>query len=81
MFLAVGDYSIVMDNGPARQAGVAQNLVAAGDKMADLFEVQYYPQWMTYPLFRRPKSIKYVYFKVKQSFYLKYILFFGYLMI
>lgn len=37
--IAVGDYSIVMDNGPARQAGVAQNLVAAGDKMADLFEI------------------------------------------
>jgi leucyl aminopeptidase len=37
--IAVGDYSIVMDNGPARQAGVAQQLLAAGDKMADLFEI------------------------------------------
>jgi len=37
--LAVGDYSIVMDNGPAKQAGVAVNLKAAGDKMADMFEI------------------------------------------
>jgi len=37
--LAVGDYSIVMDNGPARQAGVANNLKAAGEQLADMFEI------------------------------------------
>ena len=39
MYLAVGDYSIVMDNGPARNAGVAQTLQAAGEQSADMFEV------------------------------------------
>ena len=36
----MGDYSIAMDNGPARQAGVAVNLKEAGDKVADMFEVR-----------------------------------------
>jgi len=37
--LSVGDYSIVMDNGPARNAGVAQTLQAAGEQSADMFEI------------------------------------------
>lgn len=37
--LAMGDYSIVMDNGPARQAGTALNLKEAGEKVADMFEI------------------------------------------
>ena len=37
--LAVGDYSIVLDNGPARQAGVGLKLQAAGERVADMFEI------------------------------------------
>jgi len=37
--LAVGPYTIVMDNGPARHAGIASKLQAAGDKVADMVEV------------------------------------------
>ena len=38
-FLAAGAYSIVMENGPARQAGLAHQLQKAGDAVADMFEV------------------------------------------
>jgi len=37
--LAVGNYSIAMDNGPARQSGVAVKLQEAGNKVADMFEI------------------------------------------
>jgi len=37
--IAVGDYSAVMDNGPARQAGVAVSLQQAGSKVGDMLEV------------------------------------------
>merc|ERR1711872_1163652 len=37
--IAVGDYSAVMDNGPARQAGVAVSLQKAGSKVGDMLEV------------------------------------------
>lgn len=37
--LAAGAYSIVMENGPARQAGLAGHLQQAGDAVADMFEI------------------------------------------
>lgn len=37
--LAMGGYSIVMDNGPARQAGFALKLQEAGNRVADMFEI------------------------------------------
>ena len=37
--LAMGPYSIVMDNGPARAANTAGALQAAGDKVGDMFEI------------------------------------------
>ncbi|MGE3354027.1 MAG: leucyl aminopeptidase family protein [Planctomycetota bacterium] len=36
---AVGPYSIALDNGPARAAGMAETLAAAGDRHGDPFEV------------------------------------------
>ncbi len=36
---AVGPYSIAVENGPARAAGVAQSLSVAGDAWADPFEI------------------------------------------
>lgn len=39
--LAYGDeYTAILDNGPARMAGVSQKLQAAGDMVADPFEVR-----------------------------------------
>jgi len=37
--LAVGDYSIIMDNGPAKQAQVATKVQAAGEQCGDMFEI------------------------------------------
>jgi len=37
--LAVGPYSAIMDNGPAKAAGTAQAVQAAGDSVGDMFEV------------------------------------------
>tara|TARA_R110002072_G_scaffold269079_3_gene428214 strand:+ start:8402 stop:9973 length:1572 start_codon:yes stop_codon:yes gene_type:complete len=37
--LAVGDYNIALDNGPARRAGTSESLSAAGDTLGDPFEV------------------------------------------
>lgn len=37
--LAAGAYSIVMENGPAKQAGLARQLQQAGDQIADMFEI------------------------------------------
>merc|ERR1711970_1441169 len=37
--LACGTYSIAMDNGPAKHAGVGVNLMKAGEAMADMFEM------------------------------------------
>jgi leucyl aminopeptidase len=37
--LAVGDYTIVMDNGPSREAGVATKFQAAGEKCGDMVEI------------------------------------------
>jgi len=37
--LAVGDYSIIMDNGPAKAAGTALKVQEAGEKMGDMFEI------------------------------------------
>ncbi len=38
--MAVGfDYSIIMDNGPARRNKTAQKVQAAGDRVGDLFEI------------------------------------------
>jgi len=37
--LAYGGYSIAMDNGPARHAGVGLSLMKAGDSVADMFEM------------------------------------------
>lgn len=37
--LAVGDYSIIMDNGPARAAGTAMKVQEAGEETADMFEI------------------------------------------
>jgi len=37
--LAVGDYSIIMDNGPARAAGTAIKVQEAGEKIGDMFEI------------------------------------------
>lgn len=37
--LAAGDFSIIMDNGPARQNNVSRKMQEAGDKIGDLFEV------------------------------------------
>jgi len=37
--LAMGGYSIIMDNGPARAAGVAGSVQRAGDTVADPFEI------------------------------------------
>ena len=37
--LAMGPYSIVMDNGPARAVNTAAALQAAGDKVGDMFEI------------------------------------------
>jgi leucyl aminopeptidase len=37
--LAYGGYSIAMDNGPARHAGVGLSLMKAGDSIADMFEM------------------------------------------
>ena len=44
--LAVGDgYTVVMDNGPARHAGVSQLLQQAGDQMAEPVEVRLFHIW------------------------------------
>merc|ERR1712115_128092 len=37
--LAVGDYSTIMDNGPARAAGTAIKMQEAGEKIGDMFEI------------------------------------------
>merc|ERR1719188_2774491 len=37
--LAVGDYSTIMDNGPARAAGTALKVQAAGEDIGDMFEI------------------------------------------
>merc|ERR1712025_562563 len=37
--LAVGDYSTIMDNGPARAAGTAIKMQVAGEKIGDMFEI------------------------------------------
>merc|ERR1712013_231538 len=37
--LAVGDYSTIMDNGPARAAGTALKMQEAGEKIGDMFEI------------------------------------------
>eukprot|EP00088_Acartia_fossae_P027413 TRINITY_DN2816_c0_g2_i1.p1 TRINITY_DN2816_c0_g2~~TRINITY_DN2816_c0_g2_i1.p1 ORF type:complete len:510 (-),score=168.22 TRINITY_DN2816_c0_g2_i1:7-1536(-) len=37
--LAMGGYSIAMDNGPARHAGVGLSLMKAGDAIGDMFEM------------------------------------------
>ena len=37
--LAVGPYSAIMDNGPARAENVAGAVQAAGDKVGDMFEI------------------------------------------
>jgi len=37
--LAVGDYSIIMDNGPAKAAGIALKMQEAGEKIGDMFEI------------------------------------------
>jgi len=37
--LACGTYSIAMENGPAKHAGVGVNLMKAGEAMADMFEM------------------------------------------
>jgi leucyl aminopeptidase len=36
---AVGPYNIALDNGPARAIGIAEKLMAAGDRFGDPFEV------------------------------------------
>jgi len=37
--VAVGDYTAIMDNGPAREEQVARKVQAAGDKCGDMFEI------------------------------------------
>ena len=37
--LAAGDFSIIMDNGPARQNNVSRKMQEAGERIGDLFEV------------------------------------------
>jgi len=37
--LSVGDYSTIMDNGPARAAGTALKVQAAGEDIGDMFEI------------------------------------------
>merc|ERR1719466_630198 len=37
--LAVGEYSTIMDNGPARAAGTALKVQAAGEDIGDMFEI------------------------------------------
>jgi len=37
--LAVGNYSTIMDNGPARAAGTALKMQEAGEKIGDMFEI------------------------------------------
>jgi len=37
--LAVGDYSIIMDNGPAKAAGTALKVQEAGESIGDMFEI------------------------------------------
>jgi len=37
--LAVGNYSTIMDNGPAKAAGTAGKVQQAGDKVGDMFEI------------------------------------------
>merc|ERR1711970_1097454 len=37
--LAVGNYSTIMDNGPARAAGTALKMQEAGEKFGDMFEI------------------------------------------
>merc|ERR1719474_1351588 len=37
--IAVGGYSIIMDNGPARAAGTALKVQEAGDDIGDMFEI------------------------------------------
>jgi len=37
--LAMGDYSIIMDNGPAKAAGIALKMQEAGEKIGDMFEI------------------------------------------
>merc|ERR1712107_939729 len=37
--LAVGEYSTIMDNGPARAAGTALKVQAAGEEIGDMFEI------------------------------------------
>lgn len=37
--LAAGEYSIIMDNGPAREKGMSRKMAEAGEKIGDLFEI------------------------------------------
>ena len=37
--LAVGNYSIIMDNGPAKAAGTALKVQEAGEEIGDMFEI------------------------------------------
>merc|ERR1712154_83273 len=37
--LAVGPYSSIMDNGPAKVSGTARQVQEAGDKVGDMFEI------------------------------------------
>ena len=37
--LAVGGYSTIMDNGPARVSGTAFQVQEAGDRVGDMFEI------------------------------------------
>ena len=37
--LANGNYSAIMDNGPAKAAGTALKVQEAGDKIGDMFEI------------------------------------------
>ena len=37
--LSVGNYSAIMDNGPAKAAGTALKVQAAGEKIGDMFEI------------------------------------------
>ena len=37
--LSVGNYSAIMDNGPAKAAGTAMMVQKAGEKIGDMFEI------------------------------------------
>ena len=37
--LSMGNYSAIMDNGPAKAAGTALKVQAAGEKIGDMFEI------------------------------------------